>query len=75
MYGTISVQADIRLCQPPEIQEILANLPRAPSAGGPNNDHRAPKSSPDHPPLPFSPQPDVDPVDPRHLRPPKESRP
>ena len=27
LYGTISVPTDIRLCQPPEIQEIVAILP------------------------------------------------
>ena len=49
--------------------------PAPAGAGSPNNDHREAKSSPDHPPLPFSPQPDVDPADPRYLRLPKESRP
>ena len=35
MYGTISVQTDIRLRQPPEIQKIPANVARAPHPRAP----------------------------------------
>ena len=70
MYGTISVLIDIRLCQPGEIQEILAILPRASAPTGawsPNNDRRGPKSTLNHPALPFALQPGADPEHPRQF--------
>lgn len=38
-----------------------------PGARSPNNDRQGRKSSPDHPALPFTPRPNVDPAPPRHF--------